>query len=160
MSADRVLEIVEDLTDEGTAGFRASAVARRLSSRVEQVTLALLGMVRDGRLRLRFDVICPDNGRTIESFWQEQELPIGQTRRSDRCDSDEPFVVDKAHIWITFVPSERFRLGVRRRRAQCSRETRVRAGDEQEPGLARRTGCRPTWGGETSPSAQAPRSWW
>ncbi|HEX4188576.1 MAG TPA: hypothetical protein VHY83_11815 [Solirubrobacteraceae bacterium] len=151
MSADPILKIVEELTDEGTDGFRASAIARQLGLTVEQVSPVLLGMVSDGRLRLRSDVICPDNGRTIRSYWQGEQLPIGKTVQSDRCASDEPFVVTRDEIWITFVPTEKFRVAVRKRRVQRGREERIPAADEGEPGLAgTTTRCRPTSGAESS----------
>jgi hypothetical protein len=120
---------VEDLTDEGTMGFRASAIARRLKADIGAVTKPLLTLVEDGDLRLRFDIICPDNGRTIESYWEGEELPIGQPRSSDKCDSPEPFTVGKEHVWVTYVPSERFRTRVRRERVARAREPQTAPDD-------------------------------
>ena len=139
--ADRegVATVVETLTDEGSTGFRASAIARRVgASGIEAVTPALMEMVRDGRLRLRFDLLCPDNGRTITSFWEEDELPLGKDWSSDRCTSDEPFIVERRHIWVHFVPTEDFRIRVRRKHVQASRSAEKPPGDDP-PGQSRRT---------------------
>jgi len=130
---DAVLRTVEDLTDEGTMGFRASAVARRLGSEMSEVTTALVELVKREMLRLRFDIVCPDNGRTVETYWQGESLPLGQTRHSDRCDTTEPFTVEKEHIWITFVPSEGFRARVRRQRA--ARQHELGSDADPEPGI-------------------------
>lgn len=137
---------VEDLTDLGTEAFRASAVARRVGSAVEAVAPRLMEMVNDGRLRLQFDLICPDNGRTIRSYREKEELPIGREVSSDRCASDEPFVVEPQHIWIQFVPTEQFRARVRRERAR--REKAGNTADDDPPGLRRRRTirCPPTCG--------------
>lgn len=126
---EAVLQTVEDLTDEGTMGFRASAVARRLGSDTSEVTTALVDLVKREMLRLRFDVVCPDNGRTVETYWEGDSLPLGQTRHSDRCETTEPFTVEKEHIWITFVPCEGFRARVRRQRAGRQRQ----AGSDADP---------------------------
>jgi hypothetical protein len=72
---DKVTAAVESLTNEGSRAFRASAIARRIpSSTVEAITPTLIDMVRNGHLRLRFDLVCPDNGRTIKTFGEEAAL--------------------------------------------------------------------------------------
>lgn len=147
MDREVLLRTVEDLTELGSEAFRASAVARRVGSAVGTVTPRLMEMVNDGRLRLRFDLLCPDNGRTIRSYREKEELPIGQEVSSDRCGSDEPFVVEPRHIWIQFVPTEQFRARVRRARAQ--REKAGNTPEDDPPGLCRRRTIRwpPTCGG-------------
>jgi hypothetical protein len=129
------LRAIEDLTDLGTDAFRASAVARRVGSAVATVTPCLIEMVNDGRLRLRFDLLCPDNGRTIRSYREKEDLPIGEEVLSDRCGDDEPFVVEPQHIWVQFVPTEEFRARVRRERAP--REKSGNAPEDDPPGLRR-----------------------
>lgn len=144
VARDALLSAIEELTDLGTDAFRASAVARRVGTDVGAVTPRLMEMVNDGRLRLRFDLLCPDNGRTIRSYREREELPIGQEVSSDRCGSDEPFVVEPQHIWIQFVPTEQFRSRVRRERAR--REKAGNTPDDDPPGLRRRRTirCSPT----------------
>lgn len=128
-------QAVADLTDAGSSGFHASAVARQIGSVTEIVAPALLGMVKRGQLKLRFDLLCPDNGRTITSFDAGDQLPIGQEWQSDRCDSPEPFVVERAHIWVVFVPTESYRIHVRRRHQAEQRQATRESGDP--PGLER-----------------------
>jgi hypothetical protein len=136
---DQIATAVENLTDEGSTTFRASAIARCVrATAVEAVTPMLMQMVRDGRLRLRFDLLCPDNGRTITSFRQEDDLPIGKEWSSDRCAGDEPFIVERRHIWVQFVPTNEFRVRVRRNRVQASRPPE-RPPDDDPPGMSRRT---------------------
>ena len=146
MARDVLSSAVEDLTDQGAAAFRASAIASRVGDAVEAVTPGLMQMVQDGQLRLQFDLICPDNGRTIRSYSDKEQLPIGQAVSSDRCDSDEPFVVEPQHIWIQFVPTEQLRVRVRRERAR--RERAAASQEDDPPGLRRRRTirCPPTCG--------------
>ena len=92
-----LLSAVEDLTDLGTGRS-----ARRLS-RVASAALSGRNPAPDGdgerwSPAVQFDLICPDNGRTIRSYRDKEELPIGQEVSSDRCDSAEPFVVEPQHI--------------------------------------------------------------
>lgn len=112
-----VRPLVEDLAYGGTRGFRASIVARDLGDGEENVRLALLQMVEAGDLDLRFELICPDNGRTIRRYSIEEELPIGQEVSSDRCETDEPFVVSKDQVWVVFEPALAFVQRVNRARA-------------------------------------------
>jgi hypothetical protein len=134
---DTLTVAVEDLTDEGSEAFRASAIARRVGAEIENVRQQLMQLVGEGTLRLRFDVVCPDNGRTIKSFNEETALPIGQELSSDRCESGEPFVVEPQHIWVQFVPTEAFRTRVRRERARRSPPARRDKQDDDPPGLRR-----------------------
>lgn len=154
-SSDAVIAAVEELATEGSTGFRASAIARKVGSSVDAVAPALLALTRNGALSLRFDLMCPDNGRTIHSFNSDADLPIGQEWQDERCETDEPFIVDRDHIWVVFVPTERWRTTVLRRRAR-DRAPRDPGGDP--PGLARsrrqtQTSCRGSNGGATSRSS-------
>jgi hypothetical protein len=113
LSAADVLEVVEDLAAKGSRGFQASYVAKRLTKSVGPVAHFLLEMVNDGRLLLRFDLICPDNGRTLETFSLEQDLPIGQLRSYA---DDEPFEVRQEDIWVSYIPTDTFKLAVQQKR--------------------------------------------
>jgi hypothetical protein len=104
MSAD-IVDAVQALARESTRGFRASAVARRAHSPVDEVRQQLMQMVEHGQLELKFQLICPDNGRTICTFDAADELPLGKEMTDQRCETDEPFVVDKSTIWVTFKPT-------------------------------------------------------
>ena len=101
MSAD-VAQIVKELAEGGSAGFRASWIARQVDAEVDDVRNELMGMVHDGALQLKYQLLCPDNGRTIRSYSNEDELPLGEEVSDERCDTDEPFLVEKSNIWVTF----------------------------------------------------------
>lgn len=104
MSSD-VAQIVRELTEAGSTGFRASWIARQIDDNVDDIRNELMGMVRDGELQLKFDLLCPDSGRTIRSYGNEDELPLGEEVSDERCDTDEPFLVEKSNIWVTFEPT-------------------------------------------------------
>lgn len=105
--AHEVGQIVQALSREGSTGFRASQVAKQTDSPIVEVQTALMKMVDEGMLELRFQLICPDNGRTIKSYRAGETLPIGEEISDGRCESDDPFLVEKSNIWVTFKPSER-----------------------------------------------------
>ena len=113
---DHIDTAVEHLTDKGSSGFLASAIARRIGTNTEAVLPRLAQLVSSGDLTVRYDLLCPDNGRTIKRFSFDEELPIGQEWTDDRCDG--PFVVSESDFWVMYVPTERFRLNVRRRRSR------------------------------------------
>lgn len=128
---DSITAAVENLTDAGSRAFRASAIARTLRvTTMGPVTRSLLAMVTDGKLCLRFDLVCPDNGRTIKSFTDREALPIGDEISSDLCASDEPFTVEERHIWVQFAPTEEFRIGVRQHRSHAKEDTNPAQGDD------------------------------
>ena len=104
--AHEIAQIVQALSREGSSGFRASQVAKQSGSPLAEVQAALMELVEEGMLELRYQLICPDNGRTIKSFSADEELPIGQEVSDGRCETEEPFVVEKSNIWVTFRPSE------------------------------------------------------
>jgi hypothetical protein len=115
--AVEVLSTVEDLAHAGSNGFRASYVASQMQAESAEVRAALIQLVQSGELDLKFDLICPDNGRTIRRYSSEEELPIGKMESDTKCESDDPFRVEKHHIWVTFAPSLEFVQRVNRTRA-------------------------------------------
>lgn len=118
-----ILPVVEDLVDRGTVGFRASYVAKRANVSEADARAVLVELVNDGRLEVEYDLICPDErGRTIQTFTAAQQLPVGETWSSDRCDSDEPFVVTGDLILVKFVPTSEFRASIRRQRVGAKKK--------------------------------------
>jgi hypothetical protein len=117
-----VLPVVEELALAGSAGFRASFIADRLQASDEEIRLALIQLVDGGDLNLRFALLCPDNGRTIHVYSADQQLPIGETVSNLKCESSEPFEVEKAHIWVTFEPSLRLVQRVNREATSCAKK--------------------------------------
>ena len=132
VGTEETIQAVEDLTNSGSTGFYPSAVAQRARTSVQAATAALTEMVQRGDLRLRFDLVCPGNGRTVKQFNEASEVPLG-TLWEDNGVCDEPFVVEKRDVMIAFVPTERYRIRVQRQRA---REPHPSEGDP--PGLLRR----------------------
>lgn len=104
MSAE-VMQVVEELAELGSSGFRASYVSRQANMPVDEVRTELMTLVQKGQLRLKFQLICPDNSKTIRSYNSEEELPLGEELSDGRCETDEPFLVEKSNIWVTFEPA-------------------------------------------------------
>lgn len=113
--AQRVREAVEQLTEEGSVGFYASAVVALTQGDPVEVTRILLRMVEEETLTTTFELRCPDNGRRVGSYESVTEIPFGEEFESDRCDSPEPFVVDETDIYIRFRLNQRARSALRRR---------------------------------------------
>jgi hypothetical protein len=115
---ERVLSAVEELTDKGSVGFYASAVAAMAGITAAETTAELLHLVDKAKLELCFELRCPDNGRRVASFDRSEEIPLGEEFSSDRCESPEPFVVDEADVFVRFVPSRKFAAAVRRKTSE------------------------------------------
>ena len=129
-----VLGAVEALVDGGSVGFYASAVVAATDLPVSEVTAALISLVEQSKLELRFELRCPDNGRRVASYKKREEIPLGQEIESDRCESPEPFVVDESDLFVRFLPSRKFAAAVRRR-----------AGDSGDPQGGNPGKVRSTW---------------
>ena len=114
--SQRVLQAVEKLTEQGSVGFYASAIVALTKSNVEDVTKLLLQMVGDHLLEPQFELRCPDNGRRIKSYKDASEIPFGKEMSSDRCESDEPFVIDQTDIYIRFRPCPSYTADLLRRK--------------------------------------------
>ncbi len=112
---EAVVDVVEDLALVGTSGFRASFVAGEVGAPEREVRKVLGALVESGELEVRFEVLCPDNGRTVRTYSDYRDVPFDEEMSSDRCDSEEPFVVDKDNVWIAFVPSQSLLSRVNRR---------------------------------------------
>lgn len=133
---DAVLGTVEPLTDHGSVGFYTSAIVAETGLPAPEVSSCLMSLVEQEKLELRFELRCPDNGRRIAAYENAEEIPLGKTIASDRCESDGAFTVEETDVFVRFVPSRNFAALVRRRRA---------AGDdppEGDPGKVRRPRCR------------------
>jgi len=116
-SGDPVLGAVETLTDLGSVGFYASAIVAATTLPASEVSSSLMTLVDEAKLKLRFELRCPDNGRRIAAYENAEEIPLGKTMASDRCESDAPFTVEETDVLVRFVPSRNFAALVRRRRA-------------------------------------------
>lgn len=147
MSAE-VSQIVEELAQAGSSGFRASYVARQAHTSVEEVRAELMDMVSAGKLHLKYQLICPDNGRTIRSYGREEELPLGEEVSDARCESDEPFIVEKVNIWVTFEPSAELLRGATRQLARKLKKNCLMTQRTQHHPVPQPTPWRPTsgWG--------------
>lgn len=124
----QILRAVESLTEQGTAGFYASAIVAELDADSTSITAQLLTLVAEAKLSLKYDLRCPDNGRRICEFEKPEEIPFGTEIRSDKCESDAEFVVDGADIFLRFVATQSFAASLRRR---------ARSDGERPPGKAR-----------------------
>lgn len=114
--APRVLEAVENLTEEGSVGFYASAIIARTGGDPAEVTRILLKMVDERTLEPRFELRCPDNGRRITFYEAVSDIPFGEEIQSDRCESEESFVVDETDVYVRFRLNQNATAALRRRR--------------------------------------------
>lgn len=114
--AQRVLEAVEELTEQGSVGFYASAIVALTGADPMEVTRLLLKMVNEQTLEPRFEVRCPDNGRRVASYGTVDDIPFGQEIYSDRCDSVDPFAVDETDVYVRFRLNQSSSSALRRRR--------------------------------------------
>lgn len=97
-------DVVAELAERGTGGFRASYVAQRSGRDVVEVQEALRAMVDSGELAVQYQLLCPDDGAVLRRFEQGAELPIGQRIEEGDC---APFVVQKRHLWVAYVPTRK-----------------------------------------------------
>lgn len=111
----RVLEAVENLTEEGSVGFYASAIVTLTDGNPVEVTRILLKMVEEKTLEPRFELRCPDNGRRITSYEEVGDIPLGEEVQSDHCESEESFVVDETDVYIRFRLNLNSTAALRRR---------------------------------------------
>jgi hypothetical protein len=112
----QVLEAVEELTEQGSVGFYASAIVAVTGGDPTEVTGLLLKMVDERTLEPRFEVRCPDNGRRIASYESIDDIPFGEDISSDRCDSADPFVLDETDVYVRFRLNQHSSSALRRRR--------------------------------------------
>lgn len=99
-----VRDVVADLAERATGGFRASYVAERTGRDVREVQQALRTMVDSGELTVQYQLLCPDDGAILRRFEQGAELPIGQEVEEGDC---ARFVVQKRDLWVAYVPTHK-----------------------------------------------------
>jgi hypothetical protein len=104
--ASSVREIVQDLAAEGYERIHASYVAKRAEVSAPAARHSLAKMVADRDLSERFELVCPNCGRTLATYTSGEALPIGATVECHSCDIGS-FVVSLNEIWITYTPTPR-----------------------------------------------------
>jgi hypothetical protein len=114
----QVFEAAEELTEQGSVGFYASAIVTRTGGDPFEVTQQLLKLVDEQLLEPSFEIRCPDNGRRVRSYEKISDIPFGKEIHSDRCESPEPFVLDETDVFIRFRLTRRSSSALRRRRYQ------------------------------------------
>jgi hypothetical protein len=114
--AQSVLEAVEELTEQGSVGFYASAIVALTGGDPMEVTRLLLKMVDEQTLEPRFEIRCPDNGRRIASYETVDDIPFGEEIYSDRCDSADSFAVDETDVYVRFRLNQHSSSALRRRK--------------------------------------------
>lgn len=99
-----VRDVVAELAERGTGGFRASYVSQQTGRDMREVQQALRAMVDAGELTVQYQLLCPDDGAVLARFEQGAALPIGQQFEQGDC---TPFVVQKRHLWVAYVPTRK-----------------------------------------------------
>ncbi len=115
--SNRLGEVVEELARSGSSGFLASHVAHEAAIPLPDARRGLTELVNQGDLEVQYELLCPDNGRSIATSSQLEDLPIGEEIQDERCESDEPFAVAREDVWVRFLPSHELLLRVNRESA-------------------------------------------
>lgn len=144
----RVLEAVEELTEQGSVGFYASAIVTLTGADPAEVTRLLLKLVDERRLVPRFEIRCPDNGRRIATYQALNDIPFGDEIYSDRCDSADPVFVDETDVYVRFRLNPNASSALRRRKREEEKESGGSSGKVQQtrgrPGASPHLSLRPT----------------
>ena len=104
--------VVRALVAEARVGVRASYVAERAGVPVAAAREDLVRLAEVGDVDMRFEVMCPSDGRTVKTFGVGEELPA--TLFDFDCNGGEPFDVTDQLIWVSFTPSSSLRDEVER----------------------------------------------
>jgi hypothetical protein len=125
VSADHdLLDVVAELAAGETRGFRASYVAKRTGRPLPAVQRELADMVTRGELEVRYELLCPDDGRLIARYTPADTLPIGETVHHAEC---EEFDVTPQSLWVTYRPSADLAMALLRRATEAGK-ARARQG--------------------------------
>ena len=100
-------EVIEDLALNGRGHVHASYVAKQAEIATEDAHKQLLALQSEGIVEVNFDVICPDNLRTIMTFHLEEEIPWGEWVPEPTGDC-EPFKLTEEDIDVTYSPTHKF----------------------------------------------------
>lgn len=93
---------VMELAAAHTSGFRASYVAKWTGQPLDEVQRQLATLVTQGDLEIRYELLCPDNGRLVRRYVATDTLPLGKTISRDDC---EEFEVTPQLLWVTYRPT-------------------------------------------------------
>jgi hypothetical protein len=102
-------DIVNELAGKGASHFHASYVAKKLGVSTDDAHRALAELGEQGLVDVHFDVICPENDRTIASYKLGEKIPYGEIIE-ERTGDCEPFELDESNVLITYSPSGEFML--------------------------------------------------
>lgn len=103
MSKSTVRDVIANLAERDTAGFRASYVARETGQPVADVQKELVGMVDQGELTLHYQLLCPFSGAVLARYERNDVLPIGEELDFEDC---EPFTVREKNLTVAYVPTK------------------------------------------------------
>jgi hypothetical protein len=111
-----VREVVDQLAAAGRRRFRASWVADQSGVEARRAQDQLTALVSSGELTMNFEVLCPEDGRTIASFRAGEPIPVGKFLDAPDCPSGPVEVVEE-ELWVTFTPTDKLLLDVNARLA-------------------------------------------
>lgn len=130
-----VVAAVRQLAREGRTRFRASFVAARAQVPLDDARRDLVALAKVGDLAMRFELMCPSTGDTVETFAATDRIP--KKFSSYDCDDGDEFEVTPELLWVTFTPTDELTQEVERDAATVPDE-----GGGPAPGKA----VGPRWG--------------
>jgi hypothetical protein len=98
------IEVVKSLALEGAGHFHASYVAKQVGIATDQAHEQLAMLQTEGIIEINFDVICPDNLRTVKTYHLREEIPWGKLFTEETGDC-EPFPLTEDDIDVTYSPT-------------------------------------------------------
>lgn len=103
MTGPSVREVVADLAERSTDGFRASYVSGETGRPPGEVQKELIEMVDNGELTLQYQLRRPSDGAVLRRYTSSDVLPIGEEVETD---DDDPFMVRKRDVVVAYVPTQ------------------------------------------------------
>lgn len=98
------IEVVKGLALEGAGHFHASYVAKKVGIATDQAHEQLAMLQTEGVIEINFDLICPDNLRTVKTYHLREEIPWGELFVEETGDC-EPFTLTEDDIDVTYSPT-------------------------------------------------------
>jgi hypothetical protein len=104
MRAMETLDVVKNLALDGRGHFHASVIADEVGISTDEAHEQLVDLQAKGIVTVNFDVICPDNLRTIKTFHLREEIPWDEWVVEPTGDC-EPFKLTEEDIDVTYSPT-------------------------------------------------------
>jgi rubredoxin len=95
--------VVERLAADGAQGFHASFVAKESRVAIDDVRSELARLAANGDIEERYELVCPNCGRTLKVFSKTDQLPLNDEIQCDSC--DYVWVPTEQDVLVTYSPT-------------------------------------------------------